>query len=104
MTKYGWKNSCNGASVEAFTAVMFQVEVFWIMTPCNVVVGYQRFGGPWCLHLQSEGGGRLRQHGPLKRWCSATTLQGVIIQKTSIHGTSSEKTDNIIVDHKTVRI
>jgi hypothetical protein len=24
------------------------------MTLCNVVVGYQRFGGPYCLHLQGE--------------------------------------------------
>jgi len=22
--------------------------------PCNVVVGYQGFGGPCCLHLQGE--------------------------------------------------
>jgi hypothetical protein len=33
-------------------AVMFQVQVFWIVTPCSVVVGYQRFGEPCCLHLQ----------------------------------------------------
>jgi len=46
-------------SFEAFTAVMFQVEVFWVVTPCNVVVGYQRsevhaayiFQG---LHLEDE--------------------------------------------------
>jgi hypothetical protein len=25
------------AHFEAFTAVMFQVEVFWVVTPCNVV-------------------------------------------------------------------
>jgi hypothetical protein len=31
------------------------VEVFWDVTPCSVVVGYQRFRGPWCLHLQGEG-------------------------------------------------
>jgi len=31
----------------------FQVEVFWVVMPCTVVVGYQRFGRPWCLHLQS---------------------------------------------------
>jgi hypothetical protein len=31
------------ASFEAFTAVMVQVVVFWVMTPCSVVVGYQRF-------------------------------------------------------------
>jgi len=28
-----------------------QIEVFWIVTPC-VVIGYQRFGGPYCLNLQ----------------------------------------------------
>jgi hypothetical protein len=33
---------------------MFQVEFFWILTPCSVVVGYQRFGGPCCLHLQDN--------------------------------------------------
>jgi hypothetical protein len=31
-----------------------RVEVFWGVTPCSVVVGYQRFGGPWCLHLQAS--------------------------------------------------
>jgi hypothetical protein len=41
-------------SFEAFTAVMFQVEVYWVVTPCSVVAGYQRFGGPCCLHLQDE--------------------------------------------------
>jgi hypothetical protein len=30
------------ARVEAFTTIMFQVEVFWIVTPCGVVVGYLR--------------------------------------------------------------
>jgi hypothetical protein len=36
---------------EAFTAVMLQGEVFWIVTQCHVVVEYRRFGGPYCLHL-----------------------------------------------------
>jgi hypothetical protein len=27
-------------------------RVFRIVTPCNDVVGYQRFGRPCCLHLQ----------------------------------------------------
>jgi len=31
------------ASYEAFTAVMFQIQVFWLVTPCSVVVGYQCF-------------------------------------------------------------
>jgi len=38
-------------------AVNIEVEVFWVVTPCNVVVGYQRFRGPCCLHLQGEDGG-----------------------------------------------
>jgi len=29
---------------EAFTAAMFQIEVFWIVTPCSVMVRYRRFG------------------------------------------------------------
>jgi hypothetical protein len=35
-----------------FTAMKIQVAVFWVMTPCSDVVGYQRFGEPCCLHLQ----------------------------------------------------
>jgi hypothetical protein len=31
-----------------------KVAVFWVVTPCSDVVGYQRFGGPCCLHVQSE--------------------------------------------------
>jgi len=42
------------ASFDVFTAVMFQVEVFWVVTKCNIVVGYQRFRGPWCLHIHPE--------------------------------------------------
>jgi hypothetical protein len=38
-------------SFETFMAVVFQVEVFRLVTPCNVVVGYQRFRGLCYLHL-----------------------------------------------------
>jgi len=31
-----------------------QVEGFWVVMPCSVVVGYQHFGGPYCFHLQGE--------------------------------------------------
>jgi len=31
-----------------------QVEVFWIVIPCNVVVGYHCFRGPCCFHRQGE--------------------------------------------------
>jgi len=42
----------------------FHVEVSWVVTLCGVVVGYQRFGGPCCLHLQ---------RGPPRCWYPTTT-------------------------------
>jgi hypothetical protein len=42
------------ASFEAFTVVMFQVEIFRVVMLCSVVVGYQCSGGPCCLHLHPE--------------------------------------------------
>jgi hypothetical protein len=61
--------------------VTFQVEVFWVVMPCSVVVGYQRFGGQCCLYLQGEDssqeGRRWRQQGPLKCWYPTTTLHGL---------------------------
>jgi hypothetical protein len=41
-------------SFQAFTVVMFQVQIYWVVTLCSVVVGKQRFRGPRCLHLQGE--------------------------------------------------
>jgi hypothetical protein len=43
-------------SFEVFTVVRIQVDVFWVVTPCSVAVGYQRFRGPSCLHLQGGEG------------------------------------------------
>jgi hypothetical protein len=40
--------------VTLFARWYLQVVVFWVMTPCSDVVGYHRFGGPCCLHLQGE--------------------------------------------------
>jgi hypothetical protein len=37
------------ARFEVFTAVKIQVQVYWVLTPCSVVVGYRRFGGYWCV-------------------------------------------------------
>jgi hypothetical protein len=34
--------------------LLFKVLVFYVVMPCIVVVGYQRFKGPCCLHLQGE--------------------------------------------------
>jgi hypothetical protein len=39
---------------ESFTAAMFEIEVFWVVMPCSVALGYRRFRGPCCLHLQVE--------------------------------------------------
>jgi len=61
---------------EAFTAVIFQVEIFWFVTPCTVEIGYQLFGGPCCLYLQSE-----KSIGSKKRWCPPKSLHVVITQK-----------------------
>jgi len=35
----------------SFAVVKIQVEVFWVVTPCTDVIGYQRFGGPCYLIL-----------------------------------------------------
>jgi hypothetical protein len=34
--------------------VKIQVEMFWAVTLCNVVVGCPHFGERCCLHLQGE--------------------------------------------------
>jgi len=41
-------------SFGAFTAMKLQVEVFWVIAPCRVLVRYQRFRGPRCLHILFE--------------------------------------------------
>jgi len=35
-------------------AVIFQVEVLCVVTPCCVVLGHRRFRGTCCLHVQGE--------------------------------------------------
>jgi hypothetical protein len=39
---------------DVFTALKICVIVLWIMTPCSMVGGYQRFGGAYCLQLHSR--------------------------------------------------
>jgi len=53
--------------------VEIPVEVFWVVTPCTAVVGYRRFGGSYCLHLEDENGGTmtLRNVGILPRQYTA---------------------------------
>jgi len=38
---------------EAFTAVKIQVEVFWVVTPCNVMSGFQCCRGSCYLHPEN---------------------------------------------------
>jgi hypothetical protein len=70
---------------ETLAAVMFQVKVFWVVTPCSVVVGYQCFRRPCCLHLQSCGLWRrvvLWQDTNVSEVHATTTLRGATTQKT----------------------
>jgi hypothetical protein len=60
---------------DAFTAVMFEVKVFWVVTAYSAVAGYQRFGKPTCFHLQ----GKVTS----ETWYHATTLY-----TASQHGTT----------------
>jgi hypothetical protein len=46
---------------------MFQVEVIWVVTLYSVVVGFQRFGGPFCLHLQGEDRGSMVSYSTTRR-------------------------------------
>jgi len=46
--------------------------VFSVVTSCNYVTEYQRFGGPCCLHLQEK---------VTVGWYPTTSLHGVTIQK-----------------------
>jgi len=43
---------------------LLPVDVFWVMTPYSVVVGYQHFRGLRCLRLQGDlwSAGILPQH------------------------------------------
>jgi hypothetical protein len=40
-----------------------QDEVFWVVTPHNIAVGYQCFGGHCCLHLHPASQPRRSQLG-----------------------------------------
>jgi len=33
-------------------AAKIEFTVFWVAVQCSVVIGYQRFRGPCCLHHQ----------------------------------------------------
>jgi hypothetical protein len=64
-------------------AVIFQVQVFWVVTPCSVVVGYQRFAGLRCLHLQGDG--------------SSTDLCNLLYPSTTLHDVTIQKSSKILL-------
>jgi len=56
MFKLKRKESADVANGVRKTTKTFQVKIFWSVMQRSVAVGYQRFGGPCCLHLQSDDG------------------------------------------------
>jgi hypothetical protein len=62
-------------------AVRIQVKFFCVVTPCSVVVGFQRFGGHCCGHLHGEVGFLVHRPCkllPLRRisWCEIWSFHG----------------------------
>jgi len=71
------------AKFHIFTAMKTRVEIFWLLTKCNVAVGYRRFGGPCYFYFYLRGGVRWRQQELPKRRYPTATLHCVTTQKTS---------------------
>jgi hypothetical protein len=77
------KSRKSDARLNIFMGMKTRVVVLWVMTPYDVVVGYQHFVG---LYFSLK----LRQHGPSKRWNNITTsLHDVTTQKNTIQNMSS---------------
>jgi len=52
---------------------------FWVMAMCSVVVGYQCFKRPCCIHLYPV----ISLYGVMKHWYPTTPQHSVITQKTT---------------------
>jgi hypothetical protein len=65
---------------EAFTEVKIQVQVFWVVTSFSVVVGYQRFGAPCCLHLHYA----TRHHNPKNLDLVNARLVGSFVERENL--------------------
>jgi hypothetical protein len=84
----------------SFSPDNLKIEMFWDVTPWNLVDRYQRFGGTYCLHLQgrlvdtnvlermlappSGQTWRRKQQIPPKCWNLFTTPKGITSNKTII--------------------
>jgi hypothetical protein len=59
--------------------MVFQVVVFWVMTPCSDKEGNKRFGESYYLHLQGkDGAASFLQHRRLES--SLLTMQSLLIE------------------------
>jgi hypothetical protein len=43
---------CRYLRFNVLTVMKMAIMVFWVVTPCSFVGGYQRFRGTYRLHLQ----------------------------------------------------
>jgi len=74
-------------------AMKIQFVVFWVVTPCNDVVGYQRFGGSCCLHLHPKAGSSMvlhitaLRHNPQDH--NLYSRFGLMLILTSLHNTNA---------------
>jgi hypothetical protein len=86
MSLWGYLNLQGSAGVKKQLTEV-HLEVFWVVTPYNAMVGYQRFRGPCCLLSSGCNGGSmdLWNHGILQqhymtsqpRSSNLTTQKGV---------------------------
>jgi hypothetical protein len=47
-----FQNTLYQMRFEVHTAVKMSMLVFWVVTPCELVCRYRRFGETYCRHLQ----------------------------------------------------
>jgi hypothetical protein len=89
------RNTFNSTKLEILTAIKILVVVFWIVTPCTDVVGYQR--------SEDLAASIFRQEGPPKLLPGVTThlhpedvgsmlLRNVGILPLHLHGVKTQKT------------
>jgi len=93
--------------------VKIEVEVFWVMPSCSVA-GYQRFGGPCCVH-DEDGGSRVlldvdnlqqnylasqpRTRRPIQTWLMFLDIYGVITNDVSDYINLLVRIARIICNH-----